>query len=152
MLFRSTVLGFEASYSSGYTVLDSSPSGITVSGDVTSTFTTGKIIKFSILVDDEYTVDTVTYNSGNDWTEISLVEGLGGPVNDDNILFEIAGVNEIYPSDTVSLTLNNNILTLGVTGIYSPSTPGDWNEPPPATIAQALDRIAAALKAMGPGA
>ncbi len=143
-----TVLGFEASYWSGYTVLSSDISGITVTGDVTSIFTTGKIIKFSTLVDDEYTVGIVTYDSGNAWTVIPLVEGLGGPVDSDNIFFEVAGVNEIYPSDTMAFTLNNNILTLGTTGIYSPSTPGDWNGTAPVTLAEALDRLATVVKAL----
>lgn len=146
--YGQTVLGFEASYSSGYTVLDSSPGGITVTGDVTNVFTTGTIIKFSILADDEYTIGETSYDIGNDWTDIGLVEGLGGPVNGDSILFEVSGVNEIYPSDTVSLTLNNNILTLGVTGIYSPSNSEDWEGPAPTTLAEAIDRLAAAVKAI----
>lgn len=107
-----TVLGFAASYYSGYTVLSSDAGGITVTGDVTSVFSANQIIKFSTLTEDEYTVDTVTYDSGNNWTSITLVEGLGGPVDDDNIFFEKYNISEIYPGEGIQSTLMNNVLTL----------------------------------------
>lgn len=108
-----TVLGFAASYYSGYTVLLSYEDGhITVTGDVTSVFSTDQIIKFSTLTEDEYTVGTVTYDSGNDWTAITLVEGLGGPVDSEPILFEKYNISEIYPGEGIQSTLMNNVLTL----------------------------------------
>ena len=108
-----TVLGFAASYYSGYTVLLSYEDGhITVTGDVTTAFSSGQIIKFSILTEDEYTVDTVAYDSVNDWTAITLVEGLGGPVDNEPILFEKYNISEIYPGEGIQSTLMNNVLTL----------------------------------------
>jgi hypothetical protein len=107
-----TVLGFAASYSSGYTVLSSNPGGITVSGDVTETFATGQVLKFSTLVEDEYTAGTVAFDSGNNWTTIELVEGLGGPVDGDTIYFEKYNISEIYPGEGAAFTLMNNVLTI----------------------------------------
>ncbi|CAB4125997.1 hypothetical protein UFOVP181_241 [uncultured Caudovirales phage] len=108
-----TVLGFAASYYSGYTVLLSYQDGhITVTGDVTNTFSSGQIIKFYTLTEDEFTIGTVTYDSGNDWTSITLVEGLGGPVDNDPIFFEKYNISEIYPGEGIQPTLTNNVLTL----------------------------------------
>jgi hypothetical protein len=107
-----TVLGFAASYSSGYTVLSSNEGGITVTGDVTGVFTAGQVLKFSTLVEDEYTAGAVAFDSGNNWTTINLVEGLGGPVDGDAIYFEKYNVSEIYPGEGASFTLMNNVLTI----------------------------------------
>ena len=108
-----TVLGFAASYYSGYTVLLSYEDGhITVTGDVTTVFSSGQIIKFSTLTEDEYTVGVVAYDNINDWTTITLVEGLGGPVDGDPILFEKYNISEIYPGEGIQSTLMNNVLTL----------------------------------------
>ena len=146
-----TVLGFAASYLSGYNVLSSDPGGITVTGDVTNVFSSGQVIKFSTLTEDEFTVDTVTYDSGNNWTVILLVETLGGPVDTDSIYFEKYNVSEIYPGDGIYATLMNNVLTLGTTGTYYPSTPSDWNNDAPTTITEALDRLAALVKSLNNG-
>lgn len=34
---------------------------------------------------------------------------------------------------------------IAATSTYTPATPGDWADPPPSTIAEALDRLAAAF-------
>lgn len=35
-------------------------------------------------------------------------------------------------------------------GSYTPAVPGDWANPDPTTVAEALDRLAAAVAALGP--
>ena len=140
----SGVTGFEAAYSSGYYVLADGPSSkqFSVTGDVTADFTPGKIVKFTIITEAEFTVDTAVYDGINLWTVVTLLEVIGGPVVGDGILFEVSGVNEIYPADTMAFTLNGPILTMGVTGIYFPGNTGDWAGTAPTTIYAALDRIA----------
>lgn len=42
-----------------------------------------------------------------------------------------------------------NVANAGGLVAYAPAVPGDWNGAAPATFAEAVDRIAAALKAHG---
>jgi hypothetical protein len=108
-----TVLGFAATYYSGFKVLASYEDGhITVNGDVAVVFYPGLVIKFSTLTEQEFTVATVSYDDVYDLTVIYLVEGLGGPVDGDDIYFEKYNISEIYPGEGIQPTLMNNVLTL----------------------------------------
>jgi len=93
----------------------------------------------------------------------SNVVGLGyfaGRLNDaDNCVFigEQAGENNVTDgrfeiraksANTVPLITGNfitNKVALPNAGDYSPATPGDWSGTPPTTVAEALNRIAAAI-------
>jgi hypothetical protein len=108
-VWKTPVKGFATTYSSGSTVLSSNSTAITITGDVRSTFTAGKILKFSSLTLDEFTANSVTYDSGNDWTSIVLAGGLGGPVDGDDIYFEIYEVTELYPGNGIAMSVADNI-------------------------------------------
>lgn len=50
------------------------------------------------------------------------------------------------PDDLSDLTDTTNLLTA-----YTPAIPGDWNSPPPSTIGEAIDRLAALVKTLNSG-
>lgn len=55
--------------------------------------------------------------------------------------------------DDSSIIVNSSTNTVNGTVSYTPSTPGDWNGTAPTTIQQAINRLAAAVKALnGTGA
>jgi hypothetical protein len=103
-----TVLGFASTTTSSVFVQGSNQYGVDITGDVTGTFSSGQVIKFSSIAADEFTIDTVTYDGGFNLTSITLVEGLGGPVDGDEIFFEMHGVTEIYPGDGIALGITES--------------------------------------------
>ena len=117
-----SIIGFASTNASGFTVLASIDHvGVTVTGNATSTFSHGQTIKFSSITAYEFVVDTVVYSSGDNWTTISLVDTSSfGPVDGDEILFEIHGVTEIYPGDGIALGVSDSstgkVLTIAATG------------------------------------
>jgi hypothetical protein len=104
-----TVLGFASTSYSLSNVLSTilagaTTSGVIVTGDATGMIQPGMEIQFESLAGAEYTVDTVTYNSGDDTTTIIITDYTGfGPVDGDKIYIEYHGVQEIYAGAGIAL-------------------------------------------------
>ncbi len=77
-------------------------------------------------------------------TGTNLLGNLTGNVNG-NLVGDIVG--SVF-SDNSTMLLNGTDGSL----MYYPSTPSDWNGTTPTTVGEAIDRLAAFIKTLGPGA
>jgi hypothetical protein len=72
----------------------------------------------------------------------TMIDNTGG-----NLDIAVSNASSLYIGRTgIPVTINGNVAI-----DYTPSTPSDWNGTAPTTVAEALDRMAALLKALNSG-